>query len=141
MDDLSIDGDIEEILLSEDMCSDNQLTETANYKNWKTGIKTLFAKTFTIQEKYVISVRWIFTVKYIDGKRKITAIMVARGFEEWHLDQNDSPTNSRECLRLMLTLLFGYRSIDEKHFCRVKLSTEMFSLILQKNLKKITYGN
>lgn len=48
MDDLSIDGDIEEILLPEYMCSNNQLTETANYKNWKTGIKTLFAKTFTI---------------------------------------------------------------------------------------------
>ena len=50
MDDLSIGGNIEEILLSEDMCSNNQLTETAKYKNWKTGIKTLFAKTFTIYE-------------------------------------------------------------------------------------------
>lgn len=33
MDDLSIDGDIKEISLSEDMWSDNQLTETAK----KTG--------------------------------------------------------------------------------------------------------
>ena len=67
--------------------------------------------------------------------------MVARGFAEWHLDQNDSPTNSRECLRLMFTLLFGYRSIAEKHFCGVKLLKEMFSLILQKNLKKTTHEN
>ena len=53
----------------------------------------------------VVSVRWVFTDKYIDGKHVTKARLVARGFEESELLQTDSPTCSEESIRLMTAII------------------------------------
>ena len=48
-----------------------------------------------------VSSRWIITEKFKEGKRKIKARLVARGFEEDSSEmKKDSPTCNRECLKL-----------------------------------------
>ena len=92
MDDLCIDDDEEEIQLSKELENGN--------------INPAY-KEVPYTGQICIFVRWVFTEKYIDGKRNIKARLVARGFEEGHLDQNYSPACSKECLRLMFTLLLS----------------------------------
>ena len=52
-----------------------------------------------------VSSRWILTGKFKDSERKVKARLVARGFEEdsTHL-KKDSPTCTRECLRLVFVV-------------------------------------
>ncbi|XP_057314680.1 uncharacterized protein LOC130655883 [Hydractinia symbiolongicarpus] len=53
-----------------------------------------------------LSVRWVVTEKILNGKKKMKARLVARGFEEIDNDiLKDSPTCSKESLRLILTLI------------------------------------
>ena len=52
-----------------------------------------------------ISTRWVFTEKFIDGRKVVKARLVARGFEEETSFQVDSPTCSKEALRLASTLM------------------------------------
>ena len=54
-----------------------------------------------------ISTRWVYSEKYVDGKRQIKARLVARGFEETEITQTDSPTCSKECIRLIFALLIS----------------------------------
>ena len=52
-----------------------------------------------------ISVRWVITEKVKEGQVVTKAHLVARGFEENTADlQKDSPTCSREAIRLLITL-------------------------------------
>ena len=57
----------------------------------------------------LISVKWIITEKFINGEKIIKARLVARGFEE-NSDklQCDSPTCSKDALRISLTLISSY---------------------------------
>lgn len=65
----------------------------------------------------VVSSRWIITEKFLSGKKKVKARLVARGFEEDSSNfRKDSPTCSREGLRLVLlaavTFSWELQSID-----------------------------
>lgn len=52
-----------------------------------------------------VSSRWIITEKFKEGKRIVKARLVARGFEEDSSEMvKDSPTCSRECLRLVFVV-------------------------------------
>ena len=66
-----------------------------------------------------ISVRWVCTEKFDEnGNSKVKARLVARGFEECNNARADSPTASKEVLRLFLALMASYKwkcnSIDVK---------------------------
>lgn len=66
-----------------------------------------------------LSVRWVVTEKVnSDGKKKIKARLVARGFEEKEEIQSDSPTVSKEVLRSFVAILsskkWAVNSIDIK---------------------------
>ena len=63
--------------------------------NWKKN-NVYEVLPFTGQ-KYV-STRWVFTEKFIDGKKAVKARLVARGFEEETTVQVDSPACSKEAL-------------------------------------------
>ncbi|XP_066913250.1 uncharacterized protein [Clytia hemisphaerica] len=52
-----------------------------------------------------ISLRWVVTPKLIDGQPSVKARLVARGFEEIQNFKTDSPTCSKEGLRLALTII------------------------------------
>ena len=52
-----------------------------------------------------VSSRWVITMKKDDkGEETIKARLVARGFEEAPIKNIDSPTCSRESLRLVFTI-------------------------------------
>lgn len=55
--------------------------------------------------KTPITLRWILTEKRVDGNRVVKARLVARGFEENFDERCDSPTCSKEYLRLALALI------------------------------------
>ena len=56
-----------------------------------------------------VSTRWVFTEKFVDGKKSIKSRLVARGFEEDSSFQVNSPTCSKEALRLASTLMMTKR--------------------------------
>ena len=94
----------EVILFSEPMTDPHiiweaKLKELENFKK-----NNVFEEVVDNGEK-CISVRWVFTDKYIDGKHSVKARLVARGFEETELMQTDSPTCSKESIRLMTSIL------------------------------------
>ena len=66
----------------------------------------------------VLSTKWIYSEKTIENKQVLKARLVARGFEESHNENNDSPTCNKETLRIMLTILlsnhWNCNSIDIK---------------------------
>ena len=53
----------------------------------------------------VVSVQWVFTDKYIDGKNVTKARLVAKGFEESQLLQTDSRTCSKKSIRIMTAII------------------------------------
>ena len=56
-----------------------------------------------------MTLRWVVTPKFIDGKPSVKARLVARGFEETQDFRTDSPTCSKEGLRLSLTIIASKR--------------------------------
>ena len=52
-----------------------------------------------------ISLRWVLKEKLIDNKKITKARLVARGFQEEQDYRTDSPTCSREGLRLACTIV------------------------------------
>ena len=65
-----------------------------------------------------ISVKWVITEKMIEGRKGIKARLVARGFEEVKDFRTDSPTISREGMRVTLAVIAAngwvLQSIDIK---------------------------
>ena len=51
-----------------------------------------------------IGVKWVLSEKLKDGKWKIKARLVAKGYEDVEKTRNDSPTCSKESVRIMLTI-------------------------------------
>ena len=51
-----------------------------------------------------ISCRWVYTEKEKDGETVLKARLVARGFEEDFKERTDSPTCSRQALRMIFTV-------------------------------------
>ena len=66
----------------------------------------------------VMSLRWVITPKVINGQPSVKARLVARGFEELQDFRTDSPTCSKEGLRIALLLLvsqsWSLHSLDVK---------------------------
>ena len=71
-------------------------------KNWKTND---VYREVNNHGQETISVRWVITTKAIDQKVTCKARLCARGFEEEQPFRKDSPTGSREGLRLTLAIL------------------------------------
>ena len=67
-----------------------------------------------------LTTRWVCTSKRVGSKNVLKARLVARGFEEQNLTEieRDSPTCSREGLRLVLAIVaiksWEIRSVDIK---------------------------
>lgn len=65
-----------------------------------------------------LSVRWVCTEKTVNNETKIKARLVARGFEETQSIRADSPTGSKDTLRIFMSIMAskGWRckSIDIK---------------------------
>ena len=85
-------------------------------KNW---VDEMVYEEMEDKGEPTISVRWVITPKYIDGKMSTKARLVARGFEEDStLIRTDSPTCMRESLRIVLAIAackeWSVNSIDIK---------------------------
>ena len=52
-----------------------------------------------------VSVRWVITPKVVDGVPSVKARLVAKGFQEQQDFRKDSPTCSRESIRLTLAVI------------------------------------
>ena len=92
------------VLFTEPDLSENAVLEAKQkeIENWRRN--NVFEEVPDHGQK-VVSVRWVFTDKYIDGKHVTKARLVARGFEESELLQTDSPTCSKESIRLMTAII------------------------------------
>ena len=85
--------------IAENLLDDAKTTELENWKRNKVY------QEVTYNGQKCISVRWVFTEKYVDGKKIVKAGLVARGFEESEPLQVDSPMCSKESLRLVASLI------------------------------------
>jgi len=87
------------VLSASDCVFDAKLKEIESWKenNVFTEVEDRGQKT--------ISVRWIITEKIKEGKPVTKARLVVRGFEEGFNDRTDSPTCSKDSLRLCLSLV------------------------------------
>ena len=117
--DMSIDEDdnTENVLFSIQNHDKSQIDE-AKFKEFNSWKKNNVFEEVPFSGQKCVSVRWVYSEKFIDGKSVLKARLVARGFEEIDNFQNDSPTCSKECIRLLLTLLlannWNCNSIDVK---------------------------
>ena len=66
----------------------------------------------------VLSVRWVCTEKSVNNETKVKARLVARGFEETESVRADSPTGSKDTLRIFMSIMaskgWKCKSIDVK---------------------------
>ena len=87
------------------MTQDEELAQVvvdAKEKEIKNLIENDVFESVQNENQPTISSRWIITEKFKDGKKIVKACLVARGFEEDLSNfTKDSPTCSRECLRLL----------------------------------------
>ena len=83
---------------------DNQIMKAKldELNNWKTN--EVYKEVNNQGQEYV-SVRWVTTTNLIDKKVICKARLCARGFEEEQPFRTDSPTGSREGLRLTLSVI------------------------------------
>ena len=56
-----------------------------------------------------ISVRWVIKPKIINGQHSTKARLCARGFKELQCFRTDSPTCSRECIRITLATVASHK--------------------------------
>ena len=95
--------------------NDTYPAKLAEMKNWSSN--EVFEKVEDCGQN-TVSVRWVITEKPENGETVIKARLVARGFEEDLINRTDSPTCSKDSLRLSLTLMvsFGWKchTIDIK---------------------------
>ena len=92
----------EEVLLGEDRDEvwQAKMKELASWKE-----NSVYDEVENLGQE-VVSVRWIVTEKEKEGKKFLKARLVARGFEEVDLsNQNEAPTCSSEALRLCLSVI------------------------------------
>ena len=101
---MSSSGRKETVLLSHNemeiaLIDDAKLTEQ---ENWK---RNHVYKEVPYSGQKCIFVKWVFTKVYADGKNLIKSRLVARGFEKVDLLQVDSPSCSKESLRLASSIM------------------------------------
>lgn len=68
-------------------------------KNWATY--QVYEEVENRGQDY-LTVQWVVTQKFVDEERLVKARLVAHGFQETDLIQKDSPTASKESLRVLL---------------------------------------
>ena len=116
---------LNKILLSEECFYNNILKSTCEdtvldaklkeIESWRTN--NVFEEVPNCGQK-TMSVRWVISPKIVEGKMSTKARLCARGFEETVLNRTDSPTCSREGMRIALSLISSYHwtlnSIDIK---------------------------
>ena len=100
-DDEKVD-EIGEALLSDEIVNDEMKAKRRELENWRNfevyeEVKNTGQKT--------ISVRWVMTEKEKEGEKVLKARLVARGFEETGDIQSDSPTASKELMRIFLAVV------------------------------------
>ena len=70
------------------------------------------------QNQKLISLRWVHTSKTQNGIKKVKSRLVAKGFQEENKIKSDSPTCTKESLRLILNIIpsmnWMIQSIDIK---------------------------
>ncbi|KAK4302495.1 hypothetical protein Pmani_025423 [Petrolisthes manimaculis] len=98
---------------------ENQKLDKAKQEEIKSWKNFGVYEEVTNMGQNALSVRWVVTEKEnMDGKKKIKARLVARGFEDKEEVQSDSPTVSKEMLRSFVAILaskkWGVNSIDIK---------------------------
>ena len=106
----------ETVFLTADPCMTEEMkAKTTELDNWRNfgvyeEVKNTGQKT--------ISVRWVITEKEKEGQQSLKARLVARGFEETCDIQSDSPTASKELMRIFLSILcskgWDINSLDVK---------------------------
>ena len=123
---------VEEIFLSTEEINDSDLLQAKldELNKWKEN-KVYRSVPYTDQD--CISVRWVNTVKFVNGKRVVKSRLVARGFEEKQGSLlTDSATCAKESLKILLTIL-----ASKKWQCQ---SIDIKSAFLQgKNIERDVY--
>ena len=82
--------------------TDVQQTKLEELENWRRN-RAFEEVPFNHQE--YISTKWAITEKAVEVEKKLKARSVARGFKDQAEIQTDSPTGSKECQRLVLTIM------------------------------------
>ena len=108
----------EEILMSIEGIDEKDLMQAKveELNKWK---QNNVYETVKFSGQSCVSVRWVTTTKFVNGKRKVKSRFVARGFEEKDDDfLSDSPTCAKESLRIALSIIASKKwkcqSIDIK---------------------------
>ena len=111
--------DVDEVVLHDTLLVKNETdileAKTKELQQWKK--ENVFIEEED-QGQACISLRWVLREKIINDKKSIKARLCARGFEEEQNFRTDSPTCSREGLRLACCLITTYHwvlnSLDVK---------------------------
>ena len=111
-------NNVEEVLLSTNGIEESDILQAKLEELEKWEQNNVYEEV-EFKDQSCITVRWVNTIKFVNGKRKVKCRLVARGFEENQKDLlTDSPTCSKESLRMILTVLaskkWKCRSIDIK---------------------------
>lgn len=99
--DIEIDDSPQEITL----VTNNSEVLSAKSRELQSWIDNSVYTEIPNEGQETMSLRWVVTPKIIDGQPSVKARLVARGFEEVQNFKTDSPTCSKEGLRLALTII------------------------------------
>ena len=83
--------------------ADVQQAKFEELENWRRN--KVYEEVPFNHQKYISTNKWVIIEKAVEGEKKLKALLVVRGFEEQAKIQTDSPTCSKECQRLVLTLM------------------------------------
>ena len=102
-------------ILSVNAKEDIRRAKSMELLQWK--VQNVYTEVCDINQDCV-SLRWVIQPKIIDGQPSVKARLCARGFEEEQNFRTDSPTCSREGVRIALTLIasnsWSLNSLDVK---------------------------
>ena len=103
-DESNMPNSLDEALVAKHGFSDTDVQQAKfeELENWRRN-RVYEEVSFNHQE--YISTKWVITEKAVEGEKKLKARLVARGFEEQAKIQTDSPTYSKKCQRLVLTIM------------------------------------
>ena len=95
----------EEVLLTSNLKEESvQIAKLKELNSWK--INDVYEEVEEHGQQYV-TCRWVVTSKVVKGTAVTKARLVARGFEDYEIGnrQTDSPTCSKESIRLVLSII------------------------------------
>ena len=125
---------VDEVLLSQNKEQEAQ-AKLAELNQWK--IRQVYSE-IDDEGQQCVSLRWVLKSKIIDNKPGIKARLCARGFEEESNFRTDSPTCSREGVRIAFSLItskkWPVKSIDVKTAFLQGKNLERNVLVQNKNM-------